>query len=163
MAASTWTSLPHAPLCVGEFEVEGAILPLGRSLFGERRVGYVTGGRFEGERLSGDIAPGGGDWSSTGEVPGGAAGTFDARSVWRTHDGALIAASYAGRSVIPPDVAAAFRDLAQPHVDPSRYCLRIALVFETSDPRYRWLNGALAVSCGERLASGVRHTMFEVT
>jgi hypothetical protein len=158
----TWTTLPHAPLCIAEFEVAGGILPLGRSAFGERRVGYITGGRFEGERLRGEILPGGGNWSTTGDIPGGAAGTFDARSVWRTHDGALISVSYAGRSVIPPEVGAAFRDPAQPNVDPSRYYLRIAPVFETSDPRYAWLNGVLAVSCGERLPAGVRHTMFEV-
>lgn len=160
--APTWSSLPHAPLCVATFEVAGGILPLGKSAFGERRVGYITGGTFEGERLRGEILPGGGNWSTTGEIPGGVAGTFDARSVWRTHDGALISVSYAGRSVIPAEVGAAFRDPAQPDVDPSRYYLRIAPVFETNDPRYAWLNGVLAVSCGERLPAGVRHWMFEV-
>lgn len=151
------------PLCCAAFEVAGGITDLGASPWTSRRVGYITGGRFEGPRLKGDILPGGGNWSTSGLMPDGAAvGTFDARSVWRTDDGALIYVSYTGRSIVPPDVAAAFRDPAQPHVDPSRYKLHIAPVFETSDPRYAWLNGVLAVGCGERETAGVRHFIYAI-
>jgi hypothetical protein len=154
--------LNSEPLCVAAFEV-GDILALGASPFRNRRVGYVTGGRFEGSRLSGDILPGGGNWPEGGVAADGAAlGTFDARSVWKTDDGALIYVTYTGRSVIPPDVGAAFRDPAQPEVDPARYSIRIALVFETGDPRYDWLNGVLAVGCGERETGGIRHYIYAI-
>lgn len=155
--------LMGAPLCCAAFQVAGGVVALGESPFGRRRLGYITGGRFEGPRLRGDILPGGGNWSLSGELPDGSAvGTFDARSLWRTDDGALIYVTYTGRSVIPQDVGLAFRDPAQPHVDPGQYALRIAPVFETSDPRYAWLNGVLAVGCGEREPEGVRHFIYAI-
>lgn len=158
-----WGPLRSEPLCVADFRVEGPIMPLGRSPFSERRVGYITGGRFAGARLNGEILPGGGNWSLNGEIePGLACGLFDARALWRTDDGAMIHLSYSGRSVVPADVAAQFRDPDAPPVDPSRYSIRIAPVFETSDPRYAWLNGVLAVGCGQRMDWGIRHWMFAI-
>lgn len=158
-----WGGLDCEPLCIADFRVEGPIMPLGRSPFGERRVGYVTGGAFAGPRLKGEILPGGGNWSQNGELePGVACGTFDARALWRTHDGAMIYVTYTGRSIVPDDVAAQFRDPAAAAVDPARYYLRIAPVFETADARYRWLNGVLAVGRGQRMPWGVRHTVFAI-
>ena len=155
-------SLRSEPLCCARFEV-GEIVPLGPSPWRNRRVGYITGGRFEGPRLSGDILPGGGNWPESGAGPDGAAvGTFDARCAWKTDDGAIIYVTYTGRSLIPADVGEAFRDPAQPPVDPSRYKLHIAPVFETADPRYAWLNSTLAVGCGERETGGVRHWMYAI-
>jgi len=155
--------LASEPLCCAAFEV-GDIMALGQSPWSNRRVGYIIGGRFEGPRLSGDILPGGGNWPEAGVGPDGAAvGTFDARSVWKTDDGALIYVTYTGRSLVPADVGAAFRDPAQPYVDPSRYKLHIAPVFETADPPYAWLNAVLAVGCGERVTGGVRHFIYAIT
>lgn len=156
-------TLKSAPLCVARFEVGEGIMDLGASPWRTRRIGYITGGRFEGARLKGTILPGGGNWSEAGVAADGAAiGTFDARCVWRTDDGALIYMSYTGRTWIPPDVGAAFRDPAQPEVAPDRYRIRIAPVFETSDPRYDWLNAVLAVGVGERLSGGVRHFIHAI-
>jgi hypothetical protein len=156
-------TLTSEPLCVARFEV-GEIMSLGASPWRNRRVGYITGGRFEGPRLSGDILPGGGNWPESGVGPDGAAvGTFDARCTWRTDDGAIIYVTYTGRSLVPADVSEAFRDPAKPHVDPSRYKLHIAPVFETADPRYAWLNATLAVGVGEREDGGVRHFIHAIT
>jgi hypothetical protein len=155
--------LVSEPLCIADFRVEGGIFSAGRSPFGEQRVGYVSGGSFEGPRLKGEILPGGGNWPRSGVLAdGAAAGTFDARAVWRTDDGATIYVTYTGRSRVPADVAAAFRDPAAPPVDPSRYYLRIAPVFETGDARYEWLNTVLAVGVGERMPWGVRHRVFAI-
>jgi hypothetical protein len=155
--------LASEPLCCAAFEV-GDILALGASPWRNRRVGYITGGRFEGPRLKGEILPGGGNWPEASVGPDGAAvGTFDARSVWKTDDGALIYVTYTGRSLIPAEVGEAFRDPAQPHVDPSRYKLHIAPLFETADTRYAWLNAVLAVGCGERVSGGVRHYIYAIT
>ena len=163
--AFDFPALVGEPLCVADFLVEGAIMPMGRSPWTSRRIGYVTGGRFEGPRLSGDILPGGGNWSTSGEIaPGVSAGTFDARVIWKTDDGALIYVTYTGRSVISDAVAAAFRDPARAdQVAVSDYYIRIAPVFETADPRYAWLNGVLAVGCGHRTTTGIRHSVFAVS
>ena len=157
-------ALASEPLCVADFLVEGAIMPLGQSPWTSRRVGYVTGGRFEGPKLSGEILPGGGNWSTSGEIaPGEAAGTFDARVIWKTDDGAMIYVTYTGRSVVSEAVSAAFRD-ADPADQPpaSAYYIRIAPVFETAAPRYAWLNGVLAVGCGHRTSTGIRHSIFAI-
>jgi hypothetical protein len=156
-------ALAAEPLFVVHFEVEGGILAVGETPFGARRMGYVTGGRFEGARLKGEVLPGGGNWSLTGRIaPDLTAGTFDARVVLRTDDGALIYMTYTGRSVVSDAVAAAFRDPTAPETPFSDYALRIAPVFETADPRYLWLNGVLAVGCGRRLEGGVRHSVFAI-
>ncbi|MGI9361675.1 MAG: DUF3237 domain-containing protein [Parasphingorhabdus sp.] len=150
-------------LCTAEFEVAGGLIGIGQSPFGDQRMGYITGGRVSGPRLSGKIMPGGGNWSRSGRLGSGAsAGTFDARAVWETDDGDLIYLTYNGRSVIPDDVRADFGDLAKPYVDPARYYLRIAPVFETASEKYGWLNGVLAVGVGERTDFGVRHIIHEI-
>lgn len=150
-------------LCTVEFEVAGGLIGIGASPFGDQRLGYVTGGRFFGPRLGGEVLSGGGNWSRSGRLGEDAAvGTFDARVVLKTNDGALIYVTYGGRSVIPDDVRAAFANPAAPPVDPSRYYLRIAPVFETAAPQYAWLNGVLAVGVGERTEFGVRHVVHEI-
>jgi hypothetical protein len=161
--AFDFPTLASEPLCLADFRVEGEILPLGQSPWTSRRVGYVTGGRFDGPRLRGHILPGGGNWSTAGEIaPGVAAGTFDARVIWKTDDGALIYVTYTGRSVIKAAVAAAFRDPAGPERPSSDYYIRIAPVFETADTRYAWLNGLLGVGCGRRTGTGIRHSIFAI-
>ncbi|WP_293899469.1 DUF3237 domain-containing protein [Phenylobacterium sp.] len=161
--AFDFPALASAPLCVADFRVEGGIMPMGQSPWTARRIGYVTGGRFEGPRLTGEILPGGGNWSTSGEIaPGEAAGTFDARVVWKTHDGALIYVTYTGRTVVSEAVSARFRDPAAPEVPHGEYYIRIAPVFETADPRYAWLNGVLAVGCGHRTDTGIRHSIFAI-
>lgn len=151
-------------LCTVDFHVGGGIVPLGVSPFNDRRIGYITGGKFEGPRLSGEVLPGGGNWSVGGRLGSDASvGTLDARAVLRTHDGALIYVNYFGRSVIPDDVRREFADPAlASKVDPSRYYLRIAPVFETASPDYAWLNGTLAIGVGERTDLGARHRLYAV-
>ncbi len=155
-------SLESRYLCTVEFEVAGGLLAVGSTPFGDQRLGFITGGRFEGPRLKGKVLPGGGNWSRSGRLGDASVGTFDARSVWETDDGAVISLSYSGRSVVPDDVRALFADPATPPVDISRYYLRIAPVFETASPAYQWLNGILAVGIGERTDFGVRHVLMEI-
>ena len=47
-------------------------------------------------------------------------------------------------------------------VDPSRYYFRTAPRFETSAPQYAFLNRLIAVSSGDRRASGPIYTIEEV-
>lgn len=162
-STSGQVGLASRHLCTAEFEVAGGVFAIGASPFGDQRMGYVTGGRFYGPRINGIIMPGGGNWSRSGRLGSDAtAGTFDARAVWQTDDGALVYLTYGGRSVIPDTVRSEFADPAAPHVDPSRYYLRIAPVFETASETYGWLNGVLAVGVGERTDFGVRHQIFEI-
>lgn len=156
-------TLKARPLCAVDIRLaDDAPLPLGRTPWRNRRVSYIVGGTVEGERLRGEVLPGGGDWSELGQAPSGDALTFiDVRSVWKTHDGALIYVTYPGRLVIPADALADFRDPAKvEQLPPERYYFRIQPTFETMDERYGWLNAVVAVGFGQRTAAGVRYRIL---
>ncbi|MDZ4371828.1 MAG: DUF3237 domain-containing protein [Phenylobacterium sp.] len=156
-------TLKSRGLCTVDIRLDDdAPLPLGKSPFRNRRVSYIAGGTVEGERLRGEVLPGGGDWSELGAGADGAALTFiDVRSVWKTHDGALIYVTYGGRLVIPADVLEAFRDPARVEtLAEDSYYFRIQPTFETADPRYAWLNAVVAAGIGRRTAAGVRYRIF---
>jgi hypothetical protein len=60
-------------------------------------------------------------------------------------------------------VIAEFRDPDQAgRVDPLRDQVRSAPAFQTSDKRHAWLNGVLAIGCGERRDRGIRHGLFAI-
>jgi len=156
-------SLRARPLCVVDIRLEvDAPVPLGKSPWRNRRVSYIAGGTVEGERLRGEVMPGGGDWSELGQGVDGAALTLvDVRSLWKTHDGAIVDVRYSGRLVIPQAVLGDFRDPAKVEgLGDDDYYFRIQPIFETADVRYDWLNALVAVGYGKRTASGVRYRIF---
>ena len=60
----------------------------------DRRIGIISGGRFEGERLRGTLLPGGSDWQT---VRGGdGAWLINVRIVLKTDDDAIIGMPYTG-------------------------------------------------------------------
>lgn len=145
-------------LCRVDITLEdNAPIGLGRSPWRNRRVSYIAGGSIEGERLKGQVLPGGGDWSEGGPDSSGDVLTLvDVRSLWRTHDGADIYVAYTGRLIVPADVLPDFRDPSKVDgIDASKYYFRIVPTFETADSRYGWLNRAVAVGVGKRTARGV--------
>jgi hypothetical protein len=125
---------------------------------GERRIINITGGEFEGPRLSGRVLPGGADWQvvrrdGTAEV--------EARYTLETADGALIYIDNWGYRHGPPEV---IRRLgAGEPVDPSEYYFRTTPRFETGAAKYDWLNRLICVAAGERRPDAVIITVYEVT
>ncbi len=117
---------------------------------GERRVIPITGGSFEGERLSGDILPGGADWQLV--RPDGSA-ILHARYTLQTKDKSLIYIENKGIRRGNPDILS---QLARgDKVDPAKYYFRTVPQFETGAPQYLWLNDIIAVCSGMRLADAV--------
>ena len=156
-------TLKARPLCTVDIRLDDdAPLPLGKSPFRNRRVSYIAGGTVEGERLRGEVMAGGGDWSELGQGTDGAALTLvDVRSLWKTHDGAMIYVTYSGRLVIPQAVLGDFRDPAKVEaLSEDDYYFRIQPTFETADERYGWLNALVAAGIGKRTAKGVRYRIF---
>jgi len=131
--------------------------PIGQTPGGNRRIGLVAGGTFEGERLRGTVLPGGADWLTA--RPDGAT-TLDVRLVLQTDDGASIGLTYRGIRHGPPDVIDRL-NRGEP-VDPASYYFRTSLAFETAAPRYEWLNRVIAVGTGNRLPEGPVYDVFEV-
>jgi hypothetical protein len=123
----------------------------------DRRVGEITGGRFQGERLRGKVLSGGSDWQA---VRADGSWALDCRLVLETDDGALIAMTYRGLRHGPKDVIDAIGRGEQ--VSPSAYYFRTAAFFETAAAKYAWLNGIVAVGLGHRLPTGPIYQLFEI-
>jgi hypothetical protein len=148
--------LRSRPLFTMELSV-GAFLTVGGPEGSARRIANVLGGTFDGDRMRGIVLPDGTDWQT---LRGDGAVMLDARVVLKTHDGALIAMTYAGIRHGPPDVMA--RLTRGEHVDVESYYFRIAPTFATSEPRYEWLNRIVAVGTGQRLPGGPRYDVHEI-
>jgi hypothetical protein len=130
---------------------------IGKTPGHDRRVGEVTGGTFEGERLRGKILSGGSDWQT---VRSDGAWTLDVRMVLETDDGALIGMTYRG---IRHGPTAVLERIARGEaVSPSEYYMGALPLFETAADKYDWLNRIVTVAIGHRLAHGPTYNVFEV-
>jgi hypothetical protein len=132
-------------------------LSVGVTPLGERRIIPITGGRFEGNRLAGDVLPGGADWQLV--RPDGTA-LLEARYTLRTREGALVYVRNRGvRSGSPEVLAQLARGEA---VDPASYYFRTVPQFETGAPQYAWLNDLVAIGSAARAAGAVTLDFFAV-
>jgi hypothetical protein len=121
-----------------------------------RRIDEIQGGSFERERLSGEVVSGN-DWQAVGAD---SCIKLDVRLVLRTTDGALIVMTYQCLRAGPPSVIEKL-DKGEA-VDPGSYYFRMNPVFETSAPRYDWMNRIIAAGTGHRLPDGPIYSIFEV-
>ncbi|WP_416425060.1 DUF3237 domain-containing protein [Pseudomonas sp. App30] len=124
---------------------------------GNRRIIPITGGHFEGPRLKGTILDNGADWQVV--TPDGVA-VIDTRYLLQTDDGALIYLRTEGYRFGPAEVMK--KVAAGEDVDPGQYQFRITLRFETSAPRYAWLNRTIGVGSAMRLGNAVVYDAFEL-
>jgi hypothetical protein len=131
--------------------------PIGETPAGNRRIGLVAGGTFEGPKLRGTVLPGGADWIIV--RPDGVT-ALDVRIVLQTDDGAAIGLTYKGLRHGPAAVMEKV-NAGQP-VDPSDYYFRIAITFETAAPKYAWLNKVFGIGTGSRPPEGPVYQIFEV-
>ena len=123
----------------------------------DRRIGEITGGTFEGDRLNGKFRTGGSDWQS---LRADGAISINVRLVMETDDGALIAMRYRGVRHGPKAV---MDRLAKGEaVNPSEYYFRVTPWFETASEKYDWLNRVIAVAIGHRLPQGPTYQVFEI-
>ena|ERR1700730_6377165 len=133
-------------------------LELGDTPAGTRRVFTVSSGQFICERLRGEVLPQAGSDLLLVRQDGSA--QQDVRRILRTDDGALILTTDRGVRHASQDVSA--RIARGERVPPSDYYLRTVPFFETSSPKYAWLNKIVSVAVGERQADGVSYEAFEV-
>jgi Protein of unknown function (DUF3237) len=132
------------------------LLVVGQTPNAFRRIGVIQGGSFEGERLSGEVVTGN-DWQA---VRTDSCIKLDVRLVLRTTDGALIVMTYQCLRAGPPSVIEKL-DKGEV-VDPRSYYFRMNPIFETSSPKYDWMNRIIAIGIGHRLADGPLYSIFEV-
>ena len=132
--------------------------PYGHTPLGERLLVVVTEATIEGPRLRASLLPGGTDWLT---VTPDETILLDCRLLFETDDGAMIAMTYRGLRHGPPGTIA--RVNRGEALDPSLFYHRVAVFFETSSPKYAWLNKMLAI--GARAANaqhGAAYEVFEV-
>ena len=150
------TELRAKPLFIFQIDVKPPSV-IGATPGHDRRVGEITGGVFEGDRLRGKLLGGGSDWQS---LRGDACMTLDVRMVMETDDGHLIGMTYRGMRHGPKDV---MDKIARGEtVSPSDYYLRIAPFFETASEKYGWINRMITVGLGHRLPGGPIYQVFEI-
>lgn len=130
----TLTAVVRPPILVGE-------TPAGTRMIVEVERVTIEGDRIRGSAEGGAAA----DWITVG--PGGIA-TLDVRFTFTTDDGALVYVQYGGRM-----------DANPPRED---RVIHAAARFETSDPRYTWLNAVQAVGRGGFRPEGVVYEWYEV-
>ena len=133
-------------------------LELGETPAGTRRVFTVAGGTVAGDRLHGEVLPQGS--SDLLLVRADGSSQQDVRLLLRTDDGALILMTYRGVRHASAEVNA--RIARGEAVASSEYYLRTAPFFETSSPKYAWLNKVVSVAVGERTPDGVTYEVFEI-
>ena len=141
----TLRSVRTAPLFVMRLVVP-KVISIGATPGAFRRLGVVSGGTFEGDRLSGEVLDGGNDWL---DLRDDRSTTLDVRLALRTNDGALIAMTYRGLRHGPAEVLARIDNGEA--VDPQSYYFRVSPMFETASETYGWLNRVVAIGVGHRL------------
>jgi hypothetical protein len=148
--------LRYQPLFIFQIEVKPPSI-IGATPGHDRRIGEITGGRFEGERLRGKILSGGSDWQS---LRADGATTLNVRLVMETDDGALIGMTYLGVRHGPKEVLD--RIARGEKVSPSEYYMRATPYYETASEKYGWLNRVVSVAYGHRMAGGAIYQVFEI-
>jgi hypothetical protein len=133
-------------------------IEVGATPIGTRRIFTVSGGRFMGERMCGDVLPdGSSDWLTVGAD---GAARQNVRLILRADDGSLILMTYQGVRHASADVNA--RVARDEIVSRADYYLRTTPTFETAAPQHDWLNRIVTVAIGERRADGVSYEVFEI-
>jgi hypothetical protein len=157
---NTLTATAQAPALRHLCRITARVSPLvslGEGPYGERRYVPIVGGEVEGEDLSGEVLAGGTDWQILRRD-----GTLDisAQYVLRTSDGVLIEVESRGFRHGPAEVMARLAK-GEP-VSPGGYYFRTALRFQTSAPKWHYLNSVLAIGKAMRMPDAAVLDVFLV-
>lgn len=145
-----------------EFTYDAKLAPaliVGAGPYGTRMVMPVVDGRAKGDRISGSLVGGGGDWLVVGSDGWG---RLDVRAQIQTDDGALIYLSYVGLLQLTEDVMAAVAAGTVGTEFDDQY-FRTTPRLETGDERYAWVNHTLFVGRGKIIPAGVEYEVYRVT
>ena len=123
---------------------------VGPVLNGTRLISPFKDGLVKGNKLNGKILDGG-DW---GLIIDSTTFKVDSRATLQMEDGTLIYITYSGYSYASAKVAALIGAGKGGELSPSDYYFRTNVNFETSSPKYSWLNYIAAIGVGSFPAAG---------
>lgn len=124
---------------------------VGPVLKGIRLITPFKNGLVTSDQIKGKISAGGGDW---GLIIDSATFKVDSRVTIETEDGALIYMTSSGYSYANAKIAAMIGAGKGGEIPPADYYFRTSIAFETSSPRYAWLNRIVAIGVGRFPAAG---------
>lgn len=134
-----------------------APVEVGSVLTGTRRIYNATGGEFEGDRLRGEVLPGGGEWFLQGDD---GLGQPDVRLLLRTEDDAPIYMRYSGVLDFDQSVIATLTEGRSTDFGDNLFLTQVR--FESGDSRYEWLSRTIAVGEGRMHPDCVEYAIYEV-
>jgi hypothetical protein len=134
-----------------------APIEIGPMPIGTRRVFNATGGRFEGERLSGEVLPGGGEWFLDA---GEGFGQVDVRLMLRTDDGAHVYLRYSGVMDFNDVVMGKLAAGTSTDYGDNRFLTQVRMESAATD--YAWLTSTIAVGEGRMHPDCVEYAIYEV-
>ncbi|SKA45509.1 Protein of unknown function [Chitinophaga eiseniae] len=136
------------------FDLEISLDPpqaVGPALNGTRLIFPFKDGKVTGEAIHGKVLNCSGEW---GLALDSATFKMDSRATIKTADGALIYMAYSGYNHASGKSAALLQQGRGHELSPDDYYFRSIPVFETSSPKYAWLNHTVAVGVGRFSAPG---------
>ncbi len=134
----------------------GEPIVVGEGPLGLRRVVPITGGIFEGPKLSGVIRNGGADWQVV--APSGLI-IVDTRYTLECDAGPIYVATTGVRKVDPEVLE---RMAAGARVDPDEYYFRLHVKLEAGNEGLLWVNDFVFIASAARLESSVTYDLFSV-
>lgn len=123
---------------------------VGPVLKGIRLISPFKDGLVKGNKLNGKILDGA-DW---GIIIDSTTFKVDSRATLQIEDGTLIYITYSGYSYASAKVAALIGAGKGGELSPSSYYFRTNVSFETSAPKYSWLNHITAIGVGRFPSAG---------
>jgi len=135
-----------------------APVPIGKVLTGNRMIYYASGGEFEGDRLRGQVLPGGGEWFLQNDD---GLGQPDVRLLLQTEDSAHIYLRYTGVLDFNETAKTAISEGRSTNFGDNLFLTQVR--FECSEPNYAWLSKTIAVGEGRMHPDCVEYAIYEVT
>jgi len=135
-----------------------APIPIGKVLTGTRTIYNASGGEFEGNRLRGEVLPGGGEWFLQNDE---GFGQPDVRLLLKTHDDAHIYLRYTGVLDFNEAAMTAITQGRSTEFGDNRFLTHVR--FESSDPGYEWLSKTIGVGEGRMHPDCVEYAIYELT
>lgn len=122
-----------------------------------RMVFVAEGGTVTGDRIQGQVLPGGGDWLRVGSD---GVGRIDVRATIQTHDGELVLLTNTGLIALAGPALERFG--AGESLEWDELHARSAPLFETGAEQYAWLNSVVSVAVHGLGPRHVDYRVFEV-
>jgi Protein of unknown function (DUF3237) len=133
---------------------------VGPTIKGTRIIFPFRDGMVKGDKINGKILGSGADW---GLIFDSTTFKIDVRTTIQTDDSALIYITYSGYSYASAKNQAIISAGKGSELNPSDLYFRTSVSFETSSPKYAWLNHTVAIGVGRFPAAGkVAYRIYEI-